>query len=130
MQRSSSSFLACLAILGVSSCGPRYVADNPADLILLNGDVYTMEGDHPWASAIVITGKTITAVLDDDAGADAFRGPETRVIDLEGKFVVPGFIDGHVHFNSAGGLINDANLMAVADNPGLIQEMARLVTFL
>ena len=130
MQRSHFQLLACLASFGVVSCGPEYVSDSPADLILLNGEVYTMEESHPWASAIVVTGNQITAVLDDDSEADAFRGPDTEVVDLQGKFVVPGFIDGHVHFNGAGGLINDANLMSVADNPGLIQEMARLVTLL
>ncbi len=124
------SLLAFLAMVPLVGCGPRYTSDNPADLILLNGAVYTMEEDHPWASAVVVTGNTITAVLDDDSETDAYRGPNTEVVDLQGKFVVPGFIDGHVHFNNAGSLINDANLMAVADNPGLVQEMARLVTIL
>ena len=127
MRRSPLTLLAAVALLGVASCGPEYVSDNPADLILLNGDVYTMEEDHPWASAVVVTGNTITAVLDDDSEANAYRGPDTEVIDLDGKFVVPGFIDGHVHFNGAGGLINDANLMAVSDNEGLVAEMERVV---
>jgi predicted amidohydrolase YtcJ len=130
MQMSPLFLLAGVFLFGVTSCGPEYVSDNPADLILMNGEIYTMEEDHPWASAVVVTGNKITAVLDDDAEVDAYRGPDTEVIDLEGKFVVPGFIDGHVHFNGAGGLINDANLMAIADNPGLIQEMARLVALL
>jgi predicted amidohydrolase YtcJ len=116
-----------VAFAGLAACGAESATDSAADLILLNGDVYTMEEDHPWASAVVITGNTITAVLDDDQAAEEYRGPETRVIDLEGKFVVPGFIDGHVHFNNAGGLINDANLMAVADNEGLVREMERVV---
>jgi predicted amidohydrolase YtcJ len=51
-------------------------------------------------------------------------------VDLEGRFVVPGFIDGHVHFNRAGALINDANLMAVADETGLQKEMSRMVDVL
>lgn len=130
MPKSRILLIAGLASLGSSACGPRYTAEVPADLILLNGDVYTMEEDHPWASAVVVTGSTITAVLDDDAEAGAYRGPDTEVIDLDGKFVVPGFIDGHVHFNAAGGLINDANLMNVAEDAGLIQEMARLVALL
>jgi predicted amidohydrolase YtcJ len=119
------------AILMVASCGeaPEMTQD-PADLILLNGNVYTMEEDRPWAGAVVITGNTITAVLDDDREARAHRGPETEVIDLGGRFVVPGFIDGHVHFNQAGGLINDANLMAVADDDGLVTEMRRVVAIL
>lgn len=130
MPRSRRFLLAGLAFCGAAACGPQYSSDSPADLILLNGAVYTMEEDHPWASAVVVTGNTITAVLDEDSAAGAYRGPDTEVIDLDGKFVVPGFIDGHVHFNSSGGLINDANLMSVSDNPGLVQEMARLVALL
>jgi predicted amidohydrolase YtcJ len=132
MKRLITGLLALSALFLVPSCGPSSGPgpEGPADLILSNGAVYTMEADHPWASAIVITGNMITAVLDDDAAADAYRGPDTRVIDLEGKFVVPGFIDGHVHFNAAGGLINDANLMAVADDEGLRREMERVTGIL
>jgi len=132
MRRLAAGFLAFPALFMAVSCGQSSGggSDNPADLILLNGEVYTMEEDHPWASAVVVTGNKITAVLDEDAEAEAFRGPDTHVIDLQGKFVVPGFIDGHVHFNRAGSLINDANLMAVADNEGLVQEMEQLVGIL
>ncbi|MDH5405749.1 MAG: amidohydrolase family protein, partial [Candidatus Aminicenantes bacterium] len=89
-----------------------------------------MEPSHPWASAIVITNNTITAVLDNAEDADAYMGANTRVIDLKGKFVVPGFIDGHVHFSGAGALINDANLMTVSDDEGLRAEMQRVVSIL
>lgn len=99
----------------------------PANLILSNAEVYTMEPDHPWASTIVITGNKITAILDDPKEAELYMGPKTRVIDLKGKFVVPGIIDGHIHFNAAGGLINDANLMTVADDKGLRTELERVV---
>ncbi len=131
MMRLSLGVLLLPTLLLTASCAeaPERVAD-PADLILLNGQVYTMEEDQPWARAVVISGNTITAVLDNDREARAYRGPETEVIDLRGKFVVPGFIDGHVHFNSAGGLINDANLMAVADDQGLVEEMHRVVGIL
>jgi hypothetical protein len=111
----------------LSTCADR---SGSADLILLNGQVYTMEEDQPWASAVVITGNTITAVLAEDSEAEAFRGPDTRVMDLQGKFVVPGFIDAHVHFNNAGALINDANLMTVSDNEGLRREMERVTGIL
>ena len=130
MPRLPSILLSASTLLFFLGCGPEYTSDNPADLILLNADVYTMEENQPWASAVVVTGNTITAVLASDAEADAYRGPDTEVIDLDGKFVVPGFIDGHVHFNNAGSLINDANLMAVADDQGLAEEMARVVAIL
>lgn len=117
---------AVIYLVFLSSCSKK----NPADLILKNGEIYTMEEDQPWAAAVVITGNTITAVLDKSEEADAYIGPKTRVIDLEGKFVVPGFIDGHVHFNRAGELINDANLMTVADDEGLKKEVQRVVNIL
>jgi predicted amidohydrolase YtcJ len=97
---------------------------------LKNGEVYTMEEDHPWAAAVVITGNKITAVLDSSDRLAPYIGPDTRVIDLKGKFVIPGFIDGHVHFNGAGALINDANLMTTADDEGLEKEMRRVMNIL
>lgn len=102
----------------------------PADIILKNGEVYTMEPDRPWASTVVITGNTITAVLDKKEPVKPYMGPKTRVIDLKGRFVVPGFIDGHVHFNRAGQLINDANLMTVSNDEGLKKELARVTAIL
>jgi predicted amidohydrolase YtcJ len=101
-----------------------------ADLILKNGTIYTMETQQPWASTIVIAGNRITAVLDKHASLTPYIDKHTRVIDLQGKFVLPGFIDGHVHFNRAGALINDANLMMVSDNNALIKEMTRVVGIL
>ncbi|NIM15656.1 MAG: amidohydrolase family protein [Candidatus Aminicenantes bacterium] len=113
---------------GLWASGP--IKAKPADLILKNGEVYTMEPDHPWAAAVVITANKITVVLDKNKPIKPYIGPKTRVIDLKGKFVVPGFIDGHVHFNQAGALINDANLLKVADDQGLKKELQRVVEIL
>jgi len=123
--RLASCLLPALVLAALASCaGPR------ATLILLDAEVYTMQPDRPWASAVVVTGDTITAVLDDEREALEYRGPRTRVIDLDGRFVVPGFIDGHVHFNRSGALINDANLLAVSSDDGLHAELARVVQIL
>lgn len=102
----------------------------PADLVLVNGEVYTMEEDQPWANGIVIEGNRIVTVLQEEREARKFTGRDTRVIDLHGSFVLPGFIDGHVHFNNAGSLINDANLLAVSDEDGLKREIRRVVDIL
>ena len=101
-----------------------------ADLILLNAEVYTMEEDQPWASAIIISENKIIAVLENDRTAMKYAGPDTRIADLEGKFVLPGFIDGHTHFDGTGAQLNDANLLAVADEAGLREEIARVVNIL
>jgi len=107
------------------SCSPK-----KADLILTNGEVYTMEPEQPWASGVVITGNTITAVLDSTENYQQFADEGTRIIDMQGRFVLPGFIDGHVHFNRAGALINDPNLLTVSDDKGLRHEIKKAVSTL
>lgn len=69
---------------------------NVADIVLYNGHVQTMVSEGDVASAVAITGNKIVYV-GDDSGIDAFVGDSTRTIDLGGKFVSPGFMDGHIH---------------------------------
>jgi predicted amidohydrolase YtcJ len=68
-----------------------------ADMVLMNARVYTVNVRQPWAEAIAISGEKILAVGSDKEIA-AFRGPSTRVIDAQGKLVLPGFTDCHIHF--------------------------------
>jgi predicted amidohydrolase YtcJ len=75
-------------------------------------------------------GHRIIAVPDKNRAARKYAGPDTRIIDLEGKFVLPGFIDGHTHFDGTGAQLNDANLLAVSDEEGLRKEMVRVVDIL
>jgi len=122
MRTDKLTVLALLTVLPTLSCGGQF-----ADLILLNGYVYTVEEEQPWARAIVITGNTITAVLADEAEAEAYIGPNTRVVDLEGKLAVPGFIDAHVHFAGFAAQQHDIMLMNVASDEGLLEELRRVV---
>ncbi|MFC2142661.1 amidohydrolase family protein, partial [Acidobacteriota bacterium] len=101
---------------------------NPgADLVLRNAQVYTLEEEQPWASAVVIRGNEIVAVLEDDSEASAHIGPATQVIDLEGRFVMPGFIDAHVHFAGYAAQQHDIQLMHVENDEGLVKELRRVV---
>ncbi len=76
-------------------------AEKPAELILKNGKVVTMDAARPEATAIAISGDRIVAV-GTDAEIDRLRGETTRVIDLGGKTAMPGFIDGHAHLVGIG----------------------------
>ena len=84
-------------------------ADGPADLILTNANIETMDdGDHAAASAVAIRGEKIVAVSyetspDGAASPDIqkWKGPNTRILDLHGQFVMPGFNDAHLHLASA-----------------------------
>jgi hypothetical protein len=101
-----------------------------ADLVLLNGEITTMEAAAPAARALAVKGDRILAVCATGEEAEALIGPETKVVDLRGGWAVPGIIDGHVHFNQAGALILDANLMTVSDEAGLRREIARVAGLL
>ncbi len=71
-----------------------------ADLVLFGGRVWTGQ-DLPEGTAIAIRGERVVAV-GDDATVKAMAGPGTRVVDLAGRLVVPGFNDAHVHFLDGG----------------------------
>ncbi|MDA2890369.1 amidohydrolase [Mycolicibacterium sp. BiH015] len=68
----------------------------PADVVFHNGRVYTVDHSVPWAEAVAVTGTTITWV-GDSAGALRFAGPDTAIIDLNGRLLMPGFVEGHTH---------------------------------
>lgn len=68
-----------------------------ADVVLLHGRIDTVDEAAPWVQALAIKNSRILAV-GDDAAISRYRGRATRVIDLHGRLVTPGFIDSHVHF--------------------------------
>ena len=84
-------------------------ADGPADLILTNAHIETMDdADHAAASAVAIRGEKIVAVSYGTSPGGAaspeiqkWKGPNTRILDLHGQFVMPGFNDAHLHLASA-----------------------------
>ena len=75
--------------------------ESPADLVLLDGAVYTVDAARSWASAVAVRGGRIVYVGGDE-GARALAGPATQVIDLDGKMLLPGFQDSHVHLMTGG----------------------------
>ena len=76
-------------------------AEKPAELILRNGKVLTMDAARPEAAALAISGDRVVAVgTDEEVGK--LRGPATHVVDLGGKTAMPGFIDGHAHLVGIG----------------------------
>jgi predicted amidohydrolase YtcJ len=102
--------IAPLAALLLSS---RPVAGQEADLIVRNARVWTGDSLRPRAQAVAIRGERLIAVGTNQE-ADAHRTARTRVIDAGGRFVTPGFIDDHTHFNQAGALLIGANLLDVS----------------
>ncbi len=95
-----------IALLALSLCCSVAQAKQ-ASLILVNGKVWTENPALPIAHAVALDGNTIIAV-GDDATIRKLAGPDTKVIDLHGRLLLPGFNDAHVHFLDGG-----ASLIAV-----------------
>jgi predicted amidohydrolase YtcJ len=90
-------------------------AQGPADIVLTNARIETMDPAHEWADAVAIRGESIVAVsyitgdtedLRETPGADAadirpWLGPNTRIMNMHSAFVMPGFNDAHVHIGQS-----------------------------
>ncbi|MEF8800089.1 MAG: amidohydrolase [Halolamina sp.] len=79
-----------------------------ADVVLTNGTVLTLTDDIPEASAVAFVNDRITAVGGTDEISDSI-GPETTVIDLDGRTALPGFIDTHLHIPMGGQRMTHVN---------------------
>lgn len=94
-----------LLVAGVAitrlGCGAPSEPVEIADLVLRNGNVVTLDESMSPATAIATRGSKIVAVGDNEE-VDRLIGDATQVIDLEGRTVIPGFIEGHGHFMSLG----------------------------
>jgi predicted amidohydrolase YtcJ len=80
-----------------------------ADLVVINGKVFTADEQGTTAQAVAVAGNKILLVGTNDA-VSARRGPQTRVVDAHGGTVAPGFNDSHVHFISGGTTLGNVDL--------------------
>jgi len=71
-------------------------AQAKADIVFRNGAVYTVDRVRSWAEAVAVRGEKIVYV-GGNGGAAKYVGPKTKVVDLQGKMLLPGFQDAHVH---------------------------------
>ncbi|MQA89510.1 MAG: amidohydrolase family protein [Gemmatimonas sp.] len=93
--------LPLLTLLAASACAENTRDSDAADLVLIDGKVVTMDPALPEAEAVAISGDLIVAVGSSEEIRE-YVGPETRTIELDGRLVTPGFIEGHGHFMSLG----------------------------
>src|SRR5580658_6696197 len=91
------------SIVFLISCSHR----QPADRIYINAKIWTGDSANDRATALAIKDSVILYVGNDYS---AYKGDSTQIIDLDGKMIVPGFIDTHVHFLSGGLQLASVNL--------------------
>ena len=108
------TFVLVLSLLVLLGFMPS--ASNPAaaDLILINGNIYTVNEKQPHAEAIAIKGDRLIFV-GSNAAAKKFQGTNTRLIDLHGETVVPGLTDAHYHFIGVGQREMNLNLEGITN---------------
>lgn len=100
--------------------------DEQADLVLRNANIVTMNRNAPEAEALAVSGDRILAVGSDDE-VGGYVGTDTEVVDLEGKTVVPGMIDSHVHFVGLGNRLLQLDARNVSDKDEIIERVAEHV---
>ena len=116
----AASFIVLISLI-IFNCSDK---KTPADLIIRGGIIYTAEDSNPVVEAVAVIGDKIV-YAGDLKNSSKFEGENTRVIDLQGKTMTPGFIEGHGHFFGVGYFEIDLDLMK-AKNYDEIVEMVRV----
>lgn len=106
-----SYLLLIITLFSLCSCQNEAAeAEQTADLILYNGNIYTVNEAQPYASAVAIQNGKIIAVGDEET-INSYKTEETKTIDLEGAFTMPGIIEGHAHFSGLGTSLMNLNFL-------------------
>ncbi|SVC10052.1 uncharacterized protein METZ01_LOCUS262906, partial [marine metagenome] len=113
----------CITILSIFGCS----GDRAADLVVQNGNIYTVDVNSPKASAVAVKGGRIIAV-GSNPDIDPFVGKKTRVVDLEGLTMIPGFIESHGHIMGLGSSKMKLDLNGIKDYDELVDIVANAVS--
>ncbi len=111
-----------LALTVLAGCHKR-PEGNMVDLALVNGKVWTGDAARPWAEAVAVRGEKIFA-----AGTTAevrkLVGEGTKLVDLGGALVLPGFIDSHTHFLAGGFALKSIQLREAKSREDFVARIA------
>jgi predicted amidohydrolase YtcJ len=99
--------LAASLLFAASSLAAQ--APRPADLIVTNARIYTVDDSHPFVSALAVRDGRV-AFVGSEREAMVLRGATTKVIDAAGQTVIPGMIDAHAHLFGLGTFLRDIDL--------------------
>ena len=116
--------LVCGCTSGATNAPGSAPARAAADLLLSNASVYTVDAQRSWAEAVAIRGEHIVYVGTSE-GAAAFAGDATRIVDLGGRMLLPGFQDAHVHPVSGGVAQVQCPLFGITSVEALVAKVAR-----
>ncbi len=120
------SVLLILSLLLSFAFAPSAPTPASADVVFINGNVYTVDETRPHAEAIAVKGDRIVFV-GSNSEAKNFQAANTRVIDLHGATVVPGMTDAHYHFIGVGQREMNLNLEGITNLEDFLAKVKQRV---
>ena len=114
-----------ILLLALLSLKCNDIPHDPADLIFHNGVIWTADESKPTVEAVAVRSGIIAAVGSTNDILE-MTGPETQVIDLEDQFVIPGFIDTHIHMASAARFL-EFNIMQTSTQDEFVTRIEEVV---
>lgn len=106
-----------------NGCSNKY-SGPPADLVITNAKIVTIDKDNPRAEAVAVIGEKIIAVTSNKKIKWYINKETTKVIDAKGRLVTPGFNDAHIHFLSGGYSLMNLDFRYITDKK-VIQNMVK-----
>jgi predicted amidohydrolase YtcJ len=132
MSRAGKTYVATLVVLAAITATVQPHAERqrspaasprPADLVLRNGKIVTVDDERPEAQALASAGDMIVAVGSNQE-IQRYIGSRTRVIDLKGALAIPGLIDAHVHFTGVGEAARNLRLGTARNFDDIVRMVA------
>ncbi len=123
MNRVAPLALVLLVAFGLIQCSEK---KTPADLVIKGGTIYTVEPGSPTVEAVAVVGDSIV-YAGDLKGLTVYEGELTKLIDLQGKTMTPGFIEGHGHFMGLGYNELNLDLMNITSYEEMVEKVKEAV---
>lgn len=119
-------FFLFLAVILLQSCGKEgeITQKETATTILTNANFYTVNPAQKHAEALAIKNGKIIAI-GDSIKVLAFKDKKTKIIDLQGQFAMPGFIEGHGHFSGLGQMLMNLNFLKAKNWDEIVAQVAQ-----
>jgi predicted amidohydrolase YtcJ len=121
MKKLQFCFVTVILLITAVSC--KTVNHQPASMIITNARIWTGNPGQPYAKAMAVSGDTIVAV-GSNSEAMKYRADSTTMLDMQGRFVTPGFIDSHVHMLQGGLDLTSVQLRGAATPEEFIKRIA------
>ena len=116
-------FILASVLASLNFAAPGVAAAQAADLIVTNARIYTVDENRPIVEAMAIRDGRVVAT-GPQRGIMTMRGPNTRVLDLNGRTVIPGMIDSHVHLLNLGNSLRNVDLVGTTSYDEVVARVA------